>query len=296
MCEKSSHMLGLKNTPHKNTIMKIFSNIAKELREIGRTPGDSIDLGRTALLLAQTAQPHSKIAPYLRHFEKLKKDVADYANGACDLSSQHEALVQVIYKRFGYTGTLRSFDTLEAANLMRVIDCRNGLPVALGIIYISVAQKLGWSACGLNFPARFLIRLKANSEQRILDPFESGKKIGPKGLRRLLKSLVGEMVELKPSYFSPVSPRSILLRLEENRRIRFVASQRWEEAEKVVENMIMIAPTNANLWRAKASLQKRQGYIYAAIESLEESLKYCSEDNSRYATSAMIQDLRQSLF
>ncbi len=288
-------MLELRGPLYKNTIMKMFPHIMNDVKEIGRTPGDFIDLGRAALVLAQLARPKCAISPYLRHFEKLEQNVADYANGALDLSSQHEALVQVINKRFGYTGTLRSFDMLEAANLMRVIDRRIGLPVALGIIYISVARKLGWFAYGLNFPARFLIRLDANGERRIIDPFENGKAVSSKDLRCLLKNLVGEKVELKPSHYSPVSLHSILLRLEENRRICLVASQRWKEAEQVVESMLLIDPTNANLWREKASLQRRLGHIYAAIESLEESLQYCSEDASRYATSTMIQELRQSL-
>ena len=35
---------------------------------------------------------------------------------------------------------------------------RRGLPVALGIIYISAARTLGLQARGVNFPGHFLVR------------------------------------------------------------------------------------------------------------------------------------------
>ena len=178
---------------------------------------------------------------------------------------------------------------------MRVIDRRIGLPVALGIIYISVAQKLGWCACGISFPGRFLIRLEAGGERRIIDPFEQGHALDSRGLRLRLKNLIGNNAELKPSYYDPITSHSVLLRLEENRRIRLIASQRWEEAAQAVESMLMIAPHNADLWREKATLQVRLGRVHAAIESLEESLRYCFKDSNRYVASTMIQELRQSL-
>ena len=275
--------------------MTIFPNIAQGLEEIGRRSSEEIDLSKAALMLARVPKPETKITPYLRHFEQLAAAVSEYAGGAIDVSTQHEALVQVICRRFGYTGTLQFFDILEAANLMRVIDRRMGLPVALGIIYISVAQKLGWSACGINFPGRFLVRLEAGRERRIIDPFEQGQALNSQELRRCLKNLAGTNAELKPGYYDPMTSHAVLLRLEENRRVRLVASQRWENAIQTVENMLMIAPNNADLWREKGALQVLLGHKHAAIESLEKSLQHCVGDTNRYASSAMIQELRQSL-
>ena len=174
MSAKLFHTFELKTSNNKSAIMTIYPNIAQGLEEIGRRPSEEIDLGKAALMLARVSRPGTKIAPYLRHFENLATAVSEYAGGAIDVSTQHEALVQVIYRRFGYTGTSQVLDTLDAANLMRAIDRRTGLSVTLGIIYISVAQKLGWSACGINFPGRFLVSLEAGRNRRIIDPFEQG--------------------------------------------------------------------------------------------------------------------------
>ena len=275
--------------------MTIFPNIAQGLEEIGQRPSEQVDLGKAALMLARVPRPEAKMAPYLRHLEQLTAAVGEYSGGAIDVSTQHEALVQVICRRFGYTGTLQRLGVLEAANLMRVIDRRAGLPVALGIIYISVARRLGWSAFGINFPGRFLVRLEAGRERRSIDPFEQGQALASHELRQRLKNLVGKSVELKPSYYDTMTSHAILLRLEENRRVRLIADQRWEEAIQTIEGMLMIAPNNSDLWREKGTLQALLGHKHAAIESLEISLQHCVGDTNRYASSAMIQELRQSL-
>lgn len=269
--------------------------VAEQLRAIGDQADDDIDLSGAALLLARAARPSVSPAPYQRHLEQLRAGVADYGGVAPDLERRHEALVQVIARRFGYAGAEQAFETLEAANLMHAIDRRSGLPVTLGILYIDIARKLGWTAVGIDFPGRFVVRLEADGERRIIDPFDQGQAVDVTGLRQRLKTLAGDDAELKPSFYEPMTARGVLLRLEGNIRVRLVAAGRWEEAARVVERMLWIAPANATLWREQGMLQARMDRVQAAIASLEESLRRCNEEPARYRTSALIQELRRRL-
>ena len=104
-----------------------------ELEAAGRSPEEELDIGTVALALAAVAYPKARRRPYRRHLEKLSAEVEAYVaghRGPVPLPLRHEALVQVIHKRYGYVGTEDCFDDIEAANLMRVIDRRGGLPVA----------------------------------------------------------------------------------------------------------------------------------------------------------------------
>ena len=157
------------------------------------------------------------------------------------------------------------------------------------------ARRLGWQAVGVDFPGRFLVRLEAAGERLLIDPFDHGVAIDAAGLRKRLKDLAGDDAELKPSYYESMSARAVLLRLEGNIRVRLVAQQRWEEAVSVVARMLLIAPTNAGLWREQGMLQARMDHVQAAIASLEESLRRCDEEPARYRTSALIQELRRRL-
>jgi regulator of sirC expression with transglutaminase-like and TPR domain len=265
------------------------------LGAIGRADDGDIDLAGAALLLARAARPDRSAEPYRRHLEQLEGEVADYAGRDQGLARQHEALVQVIARRHGYAGTQRAFSTLDGADLMRVIDRRSGLPVTLGILYIDTARKLGWTASGIDFPGRFLVRLEADGERRIIDPFEMGEAVDAVGLRKRLKEIAGSDVELKPAYYRALSAREVLIRLQANIRVRLVAEQRWSEAAEVVERMLLVAPDNPALWREQGVLQARMDRVSAAIASLEESLRRGGPDPERYETSALIQELRQRL-
>ncbi len=270
-------------------------SIVDALAALGDQSDDAIDLAEAALLLALAKRPEMALAPYIRHLDQLVAAVSDYAGRDDTLDRRHEALVQIIARQFGYTGTTRAFDTLDGADLMRVIDRRSGLPVTLGILYIDVARKLGWAACGINFPGRFLVRLEAHGERRIIDPFERGAAVDPVGLRRRLKDIAGDDAELKPGYFDALSARDVLLRLQANIRVRLVAKQNWRDAIDVVERMLLVAPDRPDLWREQGVLQARLDEVPAAIASLEESLRHGGPDPDRYETTALIQELRQRL-
>ena len=73
------------------------------------------------------------------------------------------ALTAVIAGAEGYCGDDETYDDLQNANLISVIDRRRGLPVALGIIYLQVARAQGWQATGLAFPGHFLISIDAGA-------------------------------------------------------------------------------------------------------------------------------------
>ena len=66
-----------------------------------------------------------------------------------------EALAEVIARSYGYRGDTESYDDLQNADLVRVIERRKGLPVALSILYLDVARRQGWEAEGLAFPGAF---------------------------------------------------------------------------------------------------------------------------------------------
>ena len=102
---------------------------------------EGLDIGEVALRFALSDRVDKTADPYLRHLETLANDVGAYANDDSDM--RIEALRQVLVKRYGY-GYLDEDETDTAcANLATVIDSRNGLPVMLGVICLSVAHRLG---------------------------------------------------------------------------------------------------------------------------------------------------------
>ncbi len=264
----------------------------RDLREIG---DEDVDLALAALNIAGLHRAGTALAPYLRHLEVLAQEVGAYAGKNPDIDRATEALIQVLARRYGYGGDDEAFDDFEAANLATVIDERRGLPVALGILYIHAARAQGWSAGGIDFPGRFLVRLEVKAERRILDPFDNGRILEPRDMRDLLKVGAGLGSELSPEQYREISNREILLRLENSLKVRHLRAERFDEALRVIETMLLFAPETSSLWREAGMIHARLDHVREAILALEEFLRLDTSTESRYSASILLQDLRSRL-
>ena len=94
-----------------------------------------------------------------------------------DIATRAGALALLLSARHGYAGAVEDYDNLDNANLIRVIERRRGLPVALGVIWLHAARAVGWAAHGIDFPGHFLIASRA-ARTSVLDVFAGGAPLG----------------------------------------------------------------------------------------------------------------------
>ena len=278
--------------------MRFPLDIRARLTEIGGTKDGAIDLFESALVLAAADRPRARLEPYRRHMEGIISEVRTYVGGTeplVPLGLRIEGLVQVIIKRYGYGGTQEVFDDLDAVNMMRVIDSRSGMPIVIGILFMQTARTLGWDICGLDFPGRFLVRLEAGGERRILDPFAGGTVVEPRDMRDMFKAIAGNHAELRPEHYRDMGNRDILLRLQGNINIRLLREERFDDALETLEVMLLFAPDKPELWRETGLLHARLDHIKDAVRALEEYLRRCGADEARYNTSMLLQELRAQL-
>jgi regulator of sirC expression with transglutaminase-like and TPR domain len=251
---------------------------------------EPLPIAEAALALAALDRPGVDLERYRRHLDALTGDVA--AAGAAD---PPEALVAAIHRTHGYAGDRLTYDDLQNANLMRVIDRRKGLPVALGILYVHAGRARGWRLAGMAFPGHFLLRLEAAGAQWILDPFAGAVVADAAELRRLLQAVGGGERALAPEHYAEVGDREVLLRLQNNLKTRMIDAGRAEDALEIVERMLLLAPARAELLRDRGRIEAALGNLGAAIRSLEAALACESDSRLRVATAKLLQDLKRRL-
>lgn len=264
----------------------------RHLASLGDAPWP---IGEAALALASLDRPQVGLARYREHLQALANDVAAAALGAEETADRAEALGAVISGAYGYRGDRLTYDDLQNANLMRVIDRRKGLPVALGILYLHAGRAQGWEMTGLAFPGHFLLRLEGRGGAAILDPFNEGAVMSAAELRTLLKSVAGSERELSAVDYAAVPDREVLLRLQNNIKLRLLESDRRDAALAVIESMLATAPDRAELWREQGTVNASLGNLGAAIRALEASLARERDSSRRFATAALLQDLKTRL-
>lgn len=239
------------------------------LKALGGVPDAAIDLTGACLALAALERPWQSLDREVGHLLRLADDLRRAVPVAgLPLAARADAIAGVLHGRHDYRGDTESYDDLRNANLLAVIERRRGLPIALSILWLHLARAVDWPAEGVNFPGHFLVRLGDGPERLMVDPFDSGGTVETGSLRALLKLVEGEDAELKPHHYAPASNRDILLRLQNNIKLRLIQAGRLDDARTTVERMLLYAPDRAALWHALGVLNAETGRPKAALEAL----------------------------
>ena len=275
--------------------MKTRTRHLAHLRQLGGADDRDIDIAHAALALAALDLPDTEISPYRRHVDALASGVAEAAPGGADLGARIAAVHRSVFVRHAYRGDTKSYDDVQNANLVRVIDRRRGLPVALGILCIHAARAQGWEIAGLNFPAHFLLRITASHESAIIDPFDGARILEADELGRLYADLVGESGGFDPARIPVMGNRDVLLRLQNNIKVRALRDGRDGRAIEVLESMVAIAPANGPLCWELAALLLQSGHVKRAIETLDAALERALTPPARAEIESLLRRMRESL-
>jgi regulator of sirC expression with transglutaminase-like and TPR domain len=266
------------------------------LKDLCAGDGVRLELFEVALTLSllQSDEPID-LVPYRQHVAQMSAAVADLVHRR---GATPEALAEVIARSFAYRGDTETYDDLQNADLVRVVERRRGLPVALAILYLQVARDQGWDAEGLNFPGHFLIRVAIDGARHVVDPFNDGLVRDAADLRELTRKVLGPNAQPNPSYYDPVADRQVLLRLENNVRLRLVQREDWAGAMRVVDRMLAIAPDQPVLQYEAGQINVRLDKRRAAIASFERFLLLddgTADPETRQHATDLLQELRRGL-
>jgi regulator of sirC expression with transglutaminase-like and TPR domain len=267
------------------------------LAAIGQLSDAEIDIGNAALQLARVDAPDANWQAAAAHLSELAKAVVKRAVAMEreDLPARAAVLSELLAGQFGYAGDLETYDDPANANLIHVIERRRGLPVALGVIWLHTANAAGWGSHGVDFPAHFLVALEGYKTQVIVDVFNGGQIMSARELRVLLKRVEGEKAELRPGLLQPMSTRRVLLRLQNN-----IMTMRLEAGDlrgglRCTEDMLLIAPDQAELWRQAGVMNQRLEQVAAARDCYQRFLKLVPEGSVADGVRAQLEILKSML-
>ncbi|MCW3474631.1 SirB1 family protein [Limobrevibacterium gyesilva] len=267
------------------------------LEAIGQLPDTEIDIADAALQLARVDAPEADWQAARAHLSGLAREAVLLAAEVPDddLSAQAGALAGLLVGTHGYEGDTDSYDDPANANLIHVIERRRGLPVALGILWLHTVRAAGWSGHGIDFPGHFLVALSGHGEQAVLDVFGGGASLHAPDLRALVKRVEGPKAELRPGLLRPMGARAVLLRLQNNIKLRRLRAGELKGALACTEDMLRIAPDEPILWRDAALMNQRLDQVAAALRCFERFLVLVPNGDAASRVRAAMDELRSRL-
>ena len=287
------HFIKMTNRANNHQAAELMRRLEKQ----GRKADSDLELAESALLLAGLDRPEIDLSSFRSHLSKIACDVADSipSGRKQDAIQQARILSEVLSDRHKYSGDTLTYDDPQNADLIRVIERRKGLPVALAILYIHAAQEQGWAATGINFPGHFLIRLEYNRRQVIVDPFNGGIQLSVADLIDLLKQLAGADAVLRSEYYEPLTNRQVLIRLLNNIKIRADTMGDQDRVLQILDRMTLVAPDNLGLMRESGICYAKSGNMRRAIELFENFLLQCNSNEARRDVQVLLQHVRTKL-
>jgi regulator of sirC expression with transglutaminase-like and TPR domain len=270
------------------------------LEAAGTLPDAELDIAGVALQLARVDAPEADWQAAARELTAIARAAVEAAMAGPaadggDLERRRAVLAALLHGRLGFAGDRETYDDLANANLIRVLERRRGLPVALGILWLHAAEAAGWGAHGVDFPGHFLLALEGPRGQLVVDVFAGGEPLDAPALRALIKRVEGPGAELRPGLLRPMARREVLLRLQNNIKLRRLRAGQLAEALACTEDMLRLAPGLPALWREAGLMNQRLDRIGAALACFERFLALAPEDGSAARIRALTAELRQRL-
>ncbi len=224
--------------------MKQFSNISD----------DDIDVAALGLAVAQNGDQDdlsfsiddlTRAKDYLKTLgARVRARRHDLVMSGADDDARTDlaALKYILVDTDGFKGADGAYEDLLNANLVHVINRRCGLPVALAILYVHAAGGADITVRALDFPGHVVMRVERGGQIIMFDPSDVCATLDAADLRAILKRGVGPDAELNAAYYTPLSRRGMIIRLQNNIKLRLVERMDYRGALHVLEGMRAIDP------------------------------------------------------
>jgi regulator of sirC expression with transglutaminase-like and TPR domain len=264
--------------------------LIQEIAHIGLLEDEAIEIDIAALEIAALDHPGTSLRPYFDSLDEMAQDIGDVAHAADSAEQQAGILAQILAEKHRFSGDSETYDEPANADLISVLDRRRGMPIALSIVYVALARRIGWVANALNTPGHVLVSI-AGDETILIDPFNDGATVDSAQLAVLLAEAVGNGVTLGPEHLSPMSNRGILVRLLMNQATRAEMTGRPDRSLIVYHRITTVAPSYAQGWWDRARLELVGERPDAARASLSAMLEMTRDPTLRDLIKARIASL-----
>lgn len=245
------------------------------------TRREDVHLATAALELARDADPELDFGPTLKWIDARAGELSGPLARARSDDEVLEALAACLAGRHGLAGNAECYEFPESSFLNCVIERKCGLPIALSVIYMAVAERAGISLAGVGAPAHFMTRYETLVEPLFVDAFAGGKILTLAQCLDRVQDAAGISTEQALASLEPVGPRTIITRMLNNLKALYARQEDWRACWKVQHRLLALQPAVFHERRDWALVSIRSGRAGPAVDLLEDCLKSCPAEERK---------------
>lgn len=236
-----------------------------------------IDLTTVALELARDEQPDLQFDAVHTWIQHRAAELSGRVALADDDRSLLQCFVDCLKTLHGLSGNTICYHQAEGSYLNRVIETKQGLPIALSLIYMAVGKELGIDIHGVAAPIQFLVRYDSQAGPLFLDPYAKGAIYTEEECLTHLAELGdfsrSELIRL----LKPATHREIVARMLMNLKRIHEEQQEYQKAWNVQRRLLALSPLSNAHKKDLAALSYQTQQLSLAIKLLEGCLQNCPE-------------------
>ena len=135
-------------------------SLEEEIDQLYKLPEERIDIGIASLKLAKEVQPDIDIASYSAMIDDMVKGAREITKGSTDPDYRIRALNTYLFMRLRIEYDLSDPQARKPQNrwLNGMLDTKRGSCVTMPLLYLAVAQRLGYPVYPVNIPLHTFLR------------------------------------------------------------------------------------------------------------------------------------------
>jgi regulator of sirC expression with transglutaminase-like and TPR domain len=153
---------------HRTRLERMFSDWSVSGKE------DS-QLEEGVFLLASFGYPLDDLSDCVAELDQMAEELRSRLEGVSEPRDIVRHTAYYLHEELGFKGGRSKYYDPENCYLNRVLARREGMPIALSIIYILIGRRLGLSFRGVGMPGHFLLKYEVPDAPIYIDPFDRGK-------------------------------------------------------------------------------------------------------------------------
>ena len=214
----------------------------RQFRELADSDFGNEQLARGALLIALEDYRQLDVDAYLQRLEDIAERVQRHSVQGEPPIFRLGHLHAELFDRDGYRGDEANYYDPRNAYLNEVIDRKVGIPIALSIVFLHVAQRVGLNAAGVGLPGHYIVKVRFELNEVYVDPFNSGSTMTMNEIDEMLVSLSGGKVRLAPEHLRAWSARQTLIRVLANLESMWNRAGDAKKARAAAERIEILQP------------------------------------------------------
>ena len=232
-----------------------------------------------ALEIAAIETPDLDPEPFLKVLDRMASDLADKLPAPASGPEFVRVANSFLFGDLGFRGNENEYNDPRNSCLNYVLDRRTGIPIALSVIYIEIARRLGQPIAGVGLPGHFIVQYDDGEFSTYIDPFHSGKLLTTEDCREIARDRTG--TDPDATALAPVGTRYIVVRMLNNLRSAYFRGKQFDKMVAVTDLLIEAFPLNAEYYKARGVARLRMRQFRSAREDLELYLKYSPDAEDR---------------